>query len=881
MNRPWLKRKGHFERAMADELRFHVEQQIAANVAAGMAPREAERKAHLQLGAIEGVKASCREQRPGFRLESLWSDLRYGFRILRKSPGFTATAVLTLALGIGANTAIFTIFNGFLLRPLPVHDAGQIMAVAVQEKGFPLGTRGFSYPEFADVRKQLASVSDVFANVINESELTLNQSTEFCAVSYVSSNFFTALGIKPVMGRFILPAEAERPGQSTVVLGYSYWQRRFGGADVLGTHVLIDGKPATIVGVVPKDFRGMFSIFQMDAYLPIGAIEADQSGRFWTSRDQRRLLVFGRLRQNVSISQAQSAIDVVASRLAHQYPASDGTYSFRILPERLARPQPYANNYFLIVGGLFLGLAAFVFLLACINVENLILSRTVARQRELGIRAALGALRGRLVRQMVAENLLLAAMGGLAGAGLGLIANRLAGSIHLEALQLDVTFDWRVFGYVTLSAALAAIAVSLFPAFRASCADVNAALHDRPPGPGVFANAFRGRNPLVVAQIAGSMTLLIVATLLVRSLREAKNLNLGFDPRHVLNVTLDPADFHYDQARTVGLYRRLQSTVAALPGVQSVGFASNVPLSSYPCKLDVYIEGRPLARGQSPPRLLCNSIDDSYFTVMRIPLLQGRVFTLADDEYSAPVAIVNQTMARQFWPAENPIGKHFSTAGPDGPFVQIVGVVANSKYLTIMEDPEPSFYLPLAQNFVSRCTLLVRTFEDPQSLAGPIQQAIASLAPGVQPLNVETIEHSLEGAFGFFTIRLAAALAGIMGGVGFILAVVGVYGVVSFALSQRTREFGIRLALGAEPASILRLVLRQGFRLAISGVALGLIFTRFLSRTMAHVLFGVSPNDPFSLAAVACLMVLVVLLACYIPARRAMRVDPITALREE
>jgi putative ABC transport system permease protein len=867
---------------MGEELRLHLEQQIAANVAAGMTSEQAGRQARLQLGAVEGVKANCREERRGFWLESLWCDVRYGLRILRKSRGFTAVAVITLALGIGANTAIFTIVNGFLLRSLPVPDAGQIMAIAVQEKGFPLGTRGFSYPGFVDVRRQTAPAADVFANVINESELTDNQTTEFCAVSYISSNFFTALGITPYMGRFILPSEAERPGSgSTVVLGYAYWRRRFGSAAVLGTQVLIDGRPVTIVGIAPKSFHGMFSIFQMDAYLPMSAIEANPSGRFWTSRDQRRLLVFGRLRSGVTIWQAQSAIDVVASQLARQYPNSDGIYSFRVLPERLARPQPYANNYFLMAGGLFLGLAGFVFLLACINVENLLLGRTVARQRELGIRAALGARRARLIRQMIAENLLLAALGGLTGAGLGLITNRLVGSIHLEALQPDVTFDWRVFGYVVLSVALAAIAVSLFPAFRASRADVNEVLHDRQPGTGMLADTFRSRNLLVVAQIAGSMMLLVVAALLVRSLREARNLNLGFDPRHVLNVTFDPTDFGYDRTRTVEFYRQLESHVTSLPGVQSAALSSNVPLSSFPCKLNVYVENRPLARGQSPPRLLCNGIDGSYFSVMRIPLLRGRDFTVSDDQDSAPVAIINQTMARQFWPGEDAVGERFSAWGPNGPFLQIVGIVADSKYLTIMEDPEPSFYFPVAQNFAARRTLLVRTFGEPQSLAGPIKQAAASVASGVPPLNVETMQHSLEGAFGFFTIRLAAALAGIMGGVGLVLAVVGVYGVVSFALARRTREFGIRLTLGARPGDILRLVLRQGLWLALSGVALGFLLTRALASTVAHVLFGVSATDPTTLAGVAILLVSVMLVACWIPARRAVRVDPLVALRHE
>ncbi|HKR29326.1 MAG TPA: FtsX-like permease family protein, partial [Terriglobales bacterium] len=585
----------------------------------------------------------------------------------------------------------------------------------------------------------------------------------------------------------------------------------------------------------------------------------------------------------VPISRAQTEIDVVAARLAKQYPQTDGTFSFSVIPEPLARPQPYANNYFLLAGGLFLGLAAFVFLLACLNVENLLLTRTIARQRELGIRAALGARRSRLVGQLITENLILATLGALVGAGLGSLANRLAGSTHIHnfPLQLDVTFDWRVFGYVSLLAAAAAVAVSLFPALRASRADVNTVLHDHPADAGVFGNTFRGRNLLVVAQIAGSMALLVVAVLLVQSLRNAQNLSIGFDPHNVLDVTFDPGNFGYDQTRTTSFYRELESHVSGLPGVQFASLASNVPMAPSPCKKDVYVENRPLPPGQSPPNVLCNYVDGPYFATMRISLLRGRTFEPSDDDQSAPVAIVNDTMAQRFWPHQDPLGKRFSVSGPNGPWVQIVGVAANGKYLTVVEDPQPSLYLPLHQNFIARRTLLVRSSVKPESMAEPIERQAAAIAPGLPPLDIETMQHSLEGAFGFFTVKLAATLAGIMGIVGLTLAVVGVFGVVSFALAQRTREFGIRLALGATPQDIMRLVLRQGFSLAISGALVGFLLTRVFSSIFGHVLFDVSSTDPVTYCAVAILLVVVVLLACAVPARRAMKVDPMVALRYE
>ncbi|HKN61526.1 MAG TPA: FtsX-like permease family protein, partial [Candidatus Acidoferrales bacterium] len=348
----------------------------------------------------------------------------------------------------------------------------------------------------------------------------------------------------------------------------------------------------------------------------------------------------------------------------------------------------------------------------------------------------------------------------------------------------------------------------------------------------------------------------------------------------VLNATLDPSHSAYDRTRTIDFYRQLEARVAALPGVQSASLTSNPPMAGFPCKSDVYVQGHPVPPGQSPPNVMCNNVDPSYFETLRIPLLLGRDFRPSDDETATPVAIVNQTMARQSWPHEDPIGKQFSMS-QSGPLIQVVGVAANAKYLTIVEDPQPCLYLPLTQAFAARRTLLVRTFAAPESLAGAIKQEIGALAPGLPILDLQTMQQALDGAFGFFTFRLAAALAAVMGGVGFVLAVIGVYGVVSFSLAQRTREFGVRMALGAEPMDILRLVLRQGVTLAAGGALLGFVATRALSGAVAHLLLGVSATDPATYAAAGLLLSAIVLLACYVPARRAMRADPMIALRHE
>jgi len=603
----------------------------------------------------------------------------------------------------------------------------------------------------------------------------------------------------------------------------------------------------------------------------------------WNGRDLRRLLVFGRLKPGVTLPQAQSSLDVIAQRLARQYPVTNAGVTVRAVPEKLARPIPYANNAFIAISSLFLGLAGFVLLLACMNVEHILLARGTVRRREMAVRAALGAGRKRLLQQLLTESVLLALLGGAAGIALGVFAGRLSGAIHPAnlPLHLDASFDWRVFAYATACALSAGIIVGLWPAMRASSSDMNSVLHDGGQNASTGTGQLHTRNFLVVAQVAGSLTLLIVAGLFVRSLRSAQRLDLGFDPDHVLNVILNPHQNGYDQPRTTEFYRALEARVRALPGVQSVSLASNVAMSSFPNSSLVSIEGHPLAPDRQPPKVLCNSVDLSYFETMRISILRGRAFVESDGDGAPLVAIVNQTMGARFWPNENPIGKRFSTSGATGPFMEVVGITKTGKYQTIAEDPQSYFYTPLAQNFVSKRALQIRTLMAPESLTTSVKEEIDHLAPDVSIVDMETMKQSLEGGFGFFAFRLAAILAAAMGVIGLVLAVVGVYGVVSFAASQRTREIGIRVALGANPRDILNLVLRQGLLLVIAGVLVGAVAAWALARTMGHLLVGISASDPLTYASVAILLAVVGLAACWIPARRAMRVDPMVALRHE
>ena len=702
----------------------------------------------------------------------------------------------------------------------------------------------------------------------------------------VSSNYFSALGVKPALGRLVLPGEGEHPGEPAIlVLSYSFWQRRFGGDPrVIGKQVRLDGKPATIVGVMEKEFRGQFTIFEMDAYAPLStAFDQSSASNFWNSRDIHAMLVLGRLKPGVTLTQAQSTFDVISQRLAAQHPVTDKDLSVRVLDERLSRPIPYANNAFIAFSGLFLILGALVLLLACTNIANILMARASVRQREMALRAALGGARSRLLRQMLTETMLTSLLGGIAGVMLGAGLCHLASSTHLAniSVRLGFGFDWRVFVYALAAVVFTAIAAGLSPALRATRADVNTVLHQGGRADAGGKARHKVRGDLMAAQVAGSLMLLIVAGLFVRSLRAVEHMDIGFDPNQLLNVRLDPSVNNFSEMQTKEFYRSLETKIRALPGVQSASLASAVPVAYMLGRESVYVERRPVPPGKKAPDVMFNSVDAPYFDTLRIRVLLGRDFTDADDETSPRVAIVNETMARHFWSGENPIGKRFSVTSDAGPFVEIVGVARDGKYRVLAEDPQPYFYVPLTQHFSAQRTLQIRSLMPPEVLAPIVQHEIQALDASDPIEEIQTMKESLGGTLGYFIYRLGASLAAAMGLLGLLLAVVGVYGVVSYAATQRTQELGVRMALGASPRQILALLLRQGARLVAAGLLFGLAGAWALTRAMTHMLVGVSPSDPLTYLSVAALLSFITLLACWIPARRAMRVDPMVALRYE
>ncbi len=806
-------------------------------------------------------------------MTTLWEDTRYALRMLAKSPMLTVIVVLTLALGIGANTAIFGIVNGLLLRPLPAKSPEQIMVLAAKLQGDTLGIFTLSYPQLADFRKQADAFSDLFASEVDLGGLSFDGKGNQFLYCRVTGNYFSTIGVQAALGRLFLPAEGEVGGRDPyIVLGYSYWQKRFGGdASVVGRQALIDGQEATIIGVAPMGFHGTNFALDFDGYLPMNMRPQEDAAKFWSDRTFRPLIVMGRLKLGVSLGQAQISMNVVAERLAEQYPATDRGVTVRVIPERLARPQPFAKNIVPFVASIFLVLAALVLLLACMNVANILLVRATMRQREMAIRAALGAGRGRLIRLMLTESIMLALFGGAGGLVVGVWASGAIASLLPASrfpVQLDFSFDWRVFAYATAAALLTGTLMGVWPALRAGRADVNGVLHGGGRSDTAGVGRHRVRSVLVVAQVGGSLVLLIVAGLFVRTLFRAQRAYLGFDPNNVLNLTLDPREVGYDQARTKTFYRNLEARVRALPGVQSASLASSVPMGNGNYGSSIYIEGHTLAPGQQPPVVIYNRVDEFYFDTMRVPLLHGRAFRDNDDEKAPLVAIVNQTMAHQFWPNEDPIGKRFSLNSATGPFVEIVGLTGDGRYVFIGWDKEPYFFVPLGQNYTGYRALQIRSSVPPESLITQAQSAVHVLDPNMPVSDVQTMRQSLSGGNGFFIFRVGAILAASIGILGLTLAVVGVYGVVSFAASQRTREIGIRMA-------------RQGLTLVMGGVVTGVLLAWALTRSMVTLLMGVSPTDALTFVTATLLLGCIGLWACYAPARRAMHLEPTVALRHE
>ncbi len=824
---------------------------------------------------------------------TLFQDIRYGLRMLLKNPSTTMVAVLTLALGIGANTTIFSALNGLLLRPLPVANAERLVVFGAQQQGGNPFIH-FSYPDFKDIRSQADGFSDVMAYKLMLAGMESDGRTEPMIFSFVSGNYFQGLGLKPFHGRFISGEQTEKPGGDQVlVLGYAYWKKRFN-ADptIVGRQVKLNGHPVTVIGIAPEGFHGTYALVDMQGYIPLSmrtlwgqqTDKKEDPNQYWTKRDNQDLSILGVVKPGLTRKQAEVSANVVAQRLNQQYPESHKSISFQLYPEKLARPDPDPTNGMVIVGALFMVLAGLVLLLACSNVANIVLVRATAREREMAVRTALGAARSRIVRQLLTESILLAAMGGVVGLIVGAWASRLLASIHIEIatipLRFDFSFDWRVFAFGFVAALLTGMLVGLAPAWRAARRDFNKVLHEGSRGV-LGTGRSRVRSVLVAAQVAGSLMLLVVAGLFVRSARNTEHSYLGFDPHNVLNATVETRTVGFDFQRSKEFFHELEDRARVLPGVQSVSIAATVPMGYSTEDDPLYLEGQAATSKEAVPYVLYNSVDPPYFQTMRVPLLRGRLFTEQDTDTTPLVAVINEAMAKKFWPNQDPLGKRFSAKAPSGPFMEVVGLVKQGKYNDPVDDTVPFYYVPQAQSPTTFVTLQLRTSGAPQTLIPDVERVVHDLAPGMPVTDVQTMEEALGGVNGYFLARMGTRFSVALGLLGLILALVGVYGVISYVAAQRTHEIGVRLALGANRRDILKMVLRQGLMLVGTGIVAGVILTFFAARGMSSLLVGVSPNDPLTLATVSVLLAIVGLFASFIPARRAMKIEPLKALKYE
>ncbi|MFZ0921586.1 MAG: ABC transporter permease, partial [Candidatus Acidiferrales bacterium] len=780
--RNW-RRKRREDEELDEELRGYVEMVADEKVKRGLTAQEARREAKMETGGIEEVKERTREVRAGHFLKTLWQDLRYGARMLRKNPGFTIVAVLTLALGIGANTAIFSMVDWLTLRMPPVAKPEQVTTLAAEDinGGYD---NGFSYPDFADICNQSSTVFSTVAGAIifAQDGLSADGNNGPIWTNYVTSNFFQTIGVKPALGNFIEPI----PGRSVddepvLVLGYAFWKAHFG-ADprVIGKSVLINGHPVTIIGVAPKGFRGITSLLDTQGYLPLGmaSVTSDASKDFLTDRKSSiGLSIITRLKPGVALASAQPVLNVIAQRLSTQYPTTDkwrnmNAYAFGPMSPA---SDPQSDSVLRLISALFLTLAGLVLILACLNVANLLLARASGRQREMAVRAAVGGGRSRLIRQLLTESLLLALLGCAGGIVLGLVSSRYMSSINLHMsvpLILDFQFDWRVFAYAFGAALLTVLLVGIAPALRATRGNLNNLLHESSRTS--TAGRQRTRGVLVIAQVGGSLMLLIVAGLFVRSLRNAEHANLGFDASNVLNFTIDPHQTGYNEAQAREFLKNLLPRVRALPGVDTASLAATVPMGGIHLGMELKIDGYQPSPGESAPHAGYNTVSPRYFETMRIPILRGHDFLDSDGQNSQYVAVISEAMAEKYWHGENPIGRHFTwTDYPQHP-MEIVGEVKNSRDSGVSGPYRPYLYVSLAQRYDYKIpvTLQLRTSLPLATMNREVITTIHSLAPAMPVLDVQTMTEALDTINGLLLFQFGAGLVASLGILGLALAIV-------------------------------------------------------------------------------------------------------------
>ena len=874
----WLHRifsllKNFFQRARAEreldaEVRAHLGLLIDENIEAGMSVRDAHRAARVELGGIDLVKASVREVRMGALLEQVWQDSRYGVRMLRKNPGFTVVAVVTLALGIGANTAIFSVVNGVLLRPLPYRDPAHLVMMWHNNTREHKSQDWMAYQTLLDVRDENKSFQDVAGMTLQwRFGLATEEGQETLQGYWISASFFSLLGVEPFRGRAFLPEEDKPGGAPAVILSHHLWQNTFGAdPSILGRTVTIDNRPAPVVGVMPAGFKFMDDA---DLWVPLAQNPFFARG----PRSVRVVNAIARLKPAVSLPEARAEMEAIAGRLAQAYPDTNSGLDINVIQMQeqiVGKVRPA-----LLV---LLGAVGFVLLITCANMANLLVARASAREIEIGVRIALGAGRGRLVRQLLTESIVLGLAGGTAGLLLalgGLRILRSAGPAELPRMQ-EISVDGRVLVFTLAASVLTGVLFGLLPAFQI----FRASLRDSLKGGGRATQpGGRTRSVLVVTEVALALVMLIGAGLMIRSFSRLMRVDPGFKADHLLTLQMDvPPAYGPRPERRIGLYHDLFERLEALPGVKSAGGVTRLPLGAgSSTKLE--IEGRPVAPGEEP-EVEFRRASTHYFQAMGISLRDGRTFTEQDGPDGLPVAVINEAAAQRFWPGENPMGRHVRFLGDsNAPWFTIVGIVGNVKHFGLDLQAPAELYMSFDQGPPGGPRLAIRTSTDAASLIPVVRSELRAIDKQMGVSQIETMDEIVSKSTA--DRRFQALLLGAFAVLALVLAAVGIYGVMAYGVAQRTHELAIRIALGAQHTDVFRLIVGQGMRLAVAGVAIGLAGAFALTRFLRTLLFEIGPTDPITFAGVSILLALVALLACYVPARRASRVDPIAGLRHQ
>lgn len=810
-------------------------------------------------------------------------EIRYAFRMIVRSPGFTAIAALSLALGIGANAAIFSLADALLFRPLPVARPGSVMEVDLDKSSGDLG--GLSYPDYSDLRGAVKSFDGLVAFELSTFSMArgATETPQIRLGGLVSDNFFSVLGIQPVLGRGFLPEENARGGNPAVILAYGFWHDQFNGdRAVIGRTVRISGTDFNVVGVAPKSFFGMDQFVRPSFYLPMHLAQQLNGAPKdpLEDRNDYSLTVEGRLKNGTSIKQAQAEMATLWKGLQQQYPADGRNRNMVVRTQLQSRIVQDSLDAILLT--MLMVLVAVVLLIACANVANLLLGRARGRSREMAVRIALGVSRGKLLRQLFAENILLSLLGGLLGLGFAYGGIRFLQTLRIPTdlpIVIDPQLDQRVLVFSLIAALGSALVFGLAPAFQSLKTDIVSALKSSDTS---MAGRRRtlGRNTLVIAQIALSMVLLVAAGMLLDGFRKQLVTSPGFRTDHLMTTEFDTSLVRYTPEKTRAFYRDLMDRTRALPGVQSATLSSVVPLQPTQAPRIVIPDGYQAPKGQANVSLLFDVVDEHYFDVMKINVVSGRAFTADDKDGSPRVAIVNQEFAKSFWPGQDPLGKRFRLDTDKGPYVQVVGVARNSKYVFISEPQSRYFYLPFAQEPGTHMVLLTESLGDPAQLAAPIRDIVRSMDANQPVFNARTFSN-------FYELRalnppkLVLQMVMTMGLMGLTLALIGIYGLVSYSVARRTREIGVRIAIGANRVDVLKMVMRQGFVLAGIGIAAGGLLSAVAGKALAAGLVGLARPNATTFIVVPITVLLVTMAACWAPAWKASRVDPIRALRFE